>query len=210
MRAAAEELGENGTVAERQTILPRTAKLYLGAVVAIAVALTLPSLQLVSTETDGWLIFFIFGTAAAVAQLFPVHTPKNNAFTPAIIFMLPTAFLLPPELIALMPVVMHLPEWLRVRYPWFMQTFNIANHTINLFAAWLVANLVLDRAPGPEAQVWALAGVAATLVYVMLNHTIVAVMLRLARGMRFRETGLLSFQSLSNEMVVGLLGFALV
>ena len=55
-----------------------------------------------------------------------------------------------------------------------------------------------------------MAGIAATLVYVILNHTIVAVMLRLARGMRLRETGLLSFQSLSNEMVVGLLGFGLV
>ena len=124
--------------------------------------------------------------------------------------MLPAVFLLPPELIALMPIVMHLPEWLRVRYPWFMQTFNIANHTINLFAAWAVANFVLDHAPGPETRVWAMAGIAATLVYVILNHTIVAVMLRLARGMRLRETGLLSFQSLSNEMVVGLLGFGLV
>src|SRR5215210_386965 len=210
MRAAAEELGENGTVAERQTILPRTAKLYLGAVVAIAVALTLPSLQLVSTKTDGWLIFFIFGTAAAVAQLFPVHTPKNNAFTPAIIFMLPTAFLLPPELLALMPIVMHLPEWLKVRYPWFMQTFNISNHTIALFAAWGSSRLVLERLPGPEEQVWAIAGVTAALSYILLNHTILAVMLRLARGMRWRETGLLSFQSLSNELVVSLLGFALV
>ena len=45
---------------------------------------------------------------------------------------------------------------------------------------------------------------------VHLNHTIVAVMLRLARGMRLKETGLLSFQSLSNEMVVGLPTVALV
>ena len=124
--------------------------------------------------------------------------------------MLPTVFLLPPELIALMPIAMHLPEWLKVRYPWFMQSFNIANHTVDIFAAWAVAHLILEYAPGPEERVWLAAGLAATLVYVVLNHTIVAVMLRLARGMHWRETGLLSFQSLSNEMVVGLLGFALV
>ena len=197
-------------MAATENQLSKSAKIFLGVLFALAAIAIVPSVARLSVHTEGWLIFLIFGGAAAAAQLFPVHTLKNNAFTPAIVFMLPAVFLLPPELIALMPIVMHLPEWLRVRYPWFMQTFNIANHTIDLFAAWAVANLVLDVAPGSEAQVWAMAGVAATLVYVTLNHTIVAVMLRLARGMRLPETGLLSFQSLSNETVVGLLGFALV
>jgi diguanylate cyclase (GGDEF)-like protein/putative nucleotidyltransferase with HDIG domain len=197
-------------VAATENQLSKSAKIFLGVLFALSAILLVPSLAQLSLHTEGWLIFVIFGGAAAAAQLFPVHTLKNNAFTPAIVFMLPAVFLLPPPLIALMPIVMHLPEWLRVRYPWFMQSFNIANHTIDLFAAYAVANLVLDHAPGTEEQVWAMAGVAATLVYVALNHSIVALMLRLARGMRLRETGLLSFQSLSNEMVVGLLGFALV
>ena len=197
-------------MAAQENQLNRNAKTFLGVILTLGTIVTVPTVAHLSTKTSGWIIFFIFGTAAAVAQLFPVHTPKNNAFTPAIVFMLPGVFLLPTELIALMPIVMHLPEWLRVRYPWYMQSFNIANHSVDLFAAWAVAHLVLDYAPGPEQQVWAMAGVAATLVYVVLNHTIVAVMLRLARGMHMRESGLLSFQSLSNEMVVGLLGFALV
>jgi diguanylate cyclase (GGDEF)-like protein/putative nucleotidyltransferase with HDIG domain len=170
----------------------------------------LPAVAHLSSETHGWITFAIFGCAAAITQLFPVHTPKNNAFTPSIVFMLPAAFLLPPELIALMPIVMHLPEWLKVRYPWFMQTFNISNHMINLFAAWGLSRLVLNYVPGSDAQKWALAGFVASLAYVILNHSIVAVMLRLARGMRWRETGLLSFSSLSNELVVSLLAFALV
>ncbi len=190
--------------------LSRAAKAYLVLVIGTAAAAMLPAVSRLSTETHGWIIFAIFGCAAAITQLFPVHTPKNNAFTPSIIFMLPAAFLLPLELIVLMPIVMHLPEWLKVRYPWFMQTFNISNHMINLFAAWGLSHLVLDHAPGSEAQVWALAGVTAALAYVLLNHSIVAVMLRLARGMRWRETGLLSFSSLSNELVVSLLAFALV
>ncbi|HET9675691.1 MAG TPA: diguanylate cyclase [Gaiellaceae bacterium] len=197
-------------MAATENQLSKSAKIFLGVLFALSAILLVPSLAQLSLDTEGWVVFFIFGGAAAAAQLFPVHTLKNNAFTPAIVFMLPAVFLLPPPLIALMPIVMHLPEWLRVRYPWFMQSFNIANHTIDLFAAYAVANIVLDHAPGTEQQVWAMAGVAATLVYVALNHSIVALMLRLARGMRLRETGLLSFQSLSNEMVVGLLGFALV
>jgi diguanylate cyclase (GGDEF)-like protein/putative nucleotidyltransferase with HDIG domain len=197
-------------VAASDNQLNRGSKLFLGSVLLLGAAAILPSITQLSSDTHGWLVFAIFGSAAAAAQLFPVHTPKNNAFTPAIVFMLPAVFLLPVELMALMPIVMHLPEWLRVRYPWFMQSFNIANHAVDLFAAWYVAHLVLDHAPGTEAQVWAYAGVAATIVYVILNHTIVAVMLRLARGMSMGESGLLSFQSLSNELVVGMLGFVLV
>jgi diguanylate cyclase (GGDEF)-like protein/putative nucleotidyltransferase with HDIG domain len=190
--------------------LPRPARAYLAIVLAVGAGLLLPAAGQLSLDTDGWITFAIFGGAAAIAQLFPVHTPKNNAFTPAILFMLPAAFLLPIELVALMPIVMHLPEWLKVRYPWFMQSFNIANHTINIFAAYGVGHVVMNYAPGTAQQTWALAGISATITYVLLNHSIVAVMLRLARGMGWRESGLLSFQSLSNELVVSLLGFALV
>ena len=198
------------TAAARDNALPRAAKAYLALVLTVAVALLLPSLAQLSPDTHGWITFAIFGGAAAIAQLFPVHTPKNNAFTPAILFMLPAAFLLPIELVALMPIVMHLPEWLKVRYPWFMQSFNIANHTINIFAVYALVHAIEEYAPGTSQQTWALAGIAGSITYVILNHTIVAMMLRLARGMSFRETGLLSFQSLSNELVVAMLGFALV
>jgi diguanylate cyclase (GGDEF)-like protein/putative nucleotidyltransferase with HDIG domain len=198
------------TAAARDNRLLRGARIYLAAVLAAASALLLPALSQLSTDTSGWLIFAIFGGAAAIAQLFPVQTPKNNAFTPAILFMLPTAFLLPIELVALMPVVMHVPEWLKVRYPWFMQSFNIANHTINIFAVYGVVHVVAAYGPGTEQQRWAVAGITGAVAYVILNHTIVAVMLRLARGMSLRETGLLSFSSLSNELIVALLGFALV
>ena len=147
-------------MAATENQLSKSAKIFLGVLFALSAILLVPSLAQLSLDTEGWLVFFIFGGAAAAAQLFPVHTLKNNAFTPAIVFMLPAVFLLPPPLIALMPIVMHLPEWLRVRYPWFMQSFNIANHTIDLFAAYAVANLVLDHAPGTDEQVWAMAGVA--------------------------------------------------
>ena len=103
-----------------------------------------PSLARLSMDTEGWLIFAIFGSAAAVAQLFPVHTLKNNAFTPAIVFMLPAVLLLPPELVALMAIVQHVPDWLKRRYPWYIQTFNIANYTLDLVAAWAVAHFVLE------------------------------------------------------------------
>src|SRR5207253_6208486 len=43
----------------------------------------------------GWITFAILGVAAAVAQLFPVHTPRNNAFSMSLVFTMPAVFLLP-------------------------------------------------------------------------------------------------------------------
>ena len=43
--------------------------------------------------------------------------------------------------------IMHIPEWLKERYPWYMQTFNICNYTIGNLATWGAAHLVLRR-PG--------------------------------------------------------------
>ena len=80
------------TAAARENVLSRPAKAYLAFVLTVAVALLLPSLAQLSTDTHGWIIFAIFGSAAAVAQLFPVHTPKNNAFTPAILRPVPRLF----------------------------------------------------------------------------------------------------------------------
>jgi len=156
---------------------------------------------------DRWLTFAILGIAAAVAQLFQVHTPRNNAFSMSVVFTLPAVFLLPLPLVALLPIVQLVPEWLRDRYPWYMEAFNIGNHTVDLFAAWSVAHLIRHYLPGHLG--WALAGVGAAATYAVLNHGVLAVMLSFARGHTIRSTGLLSFESLSNELVLATVGFVL-
>ena len=65
-----------------------------------------------------------------------VRTPRDQSYHTTIVFLIPAALLLPPELVALMGVVQHIPEWLKVRYPWYIQGFNIANYTLNGLAAW--------------------------------------------------------------------------
>ena len=40
---------------------------------------------------------------------------------------------------------------------------------------------------------------AATAVFVLLNHLLLAIMLRLARGHTFHESGLFSFESLNTD-----------
>ena len=61
------------------------------------------------------------------------------------VFLLPAALLLAPPLAALVPVVQHLPEWLKKRQPWYIATFNIFNYTLTVLAALAVNRWVLER-----------------------------------------------------------------
>jgi diguanylate cyclase (GGDEF)-like protein/putative nucleotidyltransferase with HDIG domain len=183
------------------------AKLYLAAVaVATAVAAFVP-LTNISPDTHGWPTFFVLAGCAAVAQLFVVRTPRDQSYHTTIVFLIPAAILLPPELVALMGIVQHIPEWLKVRYPWYIQSFNICNHTLNGLAAWGAVDVVRDLGLGRQPTM-ALSGLAACVVFVVTNHVLLATMLHFARGHTLRETGLFSGDSLATDLVLASLGVA--
>jgi diguanylate cyclase (GGDEF)-like protein/putative nucleotidyltransferase with HDIG domain len=176
----------------------------IGTLAALAAAMPFAHL---SHETDGWLTFVALSTCAAVAQLFVVRTPRDQSYHTTIVFLIAGVLLLPPELIALLGVVYGIPEWLKVRYAWYIQAFNIANHTLNGLAAWGAVELVRSAGLGPNLE-FAVSGLAAAVVFVSLNHALLATMLHLARGHSFRGTGLFSLASLSTDFVLALLGVA--
>ena len=189
------------------TSLPPRAKAFLYAIGTLAVAAAALPFAHLSLTTDGWLTFLVLSTCAAVAQLFVVRTPRDQSYHTTIVFLIPGVLLLPPELIALLGVVYGIPEWLKVRYAWYIQAFNIANHTLNGLAAWGAVELVRSAGFGPNLE-FALSGLVASVVFVSLNHVLLATMLHFARGHSFRGTGLFSAESLSTDFVLALLGVA--
>ena len=191
---------------EPTSLQPR-AKAFLYAIGTLAVMAAAMPFAHLSLETEGWLTFIVLSTCAAVAQLFVVRTPRDQSYHTTIVFLIPGVLLLPPELIALLGVVYGIPEWLKIRYPWYIQAFNIANHTLNGLAAWGAVELVRSAGLGPNLE-FALSGLAAAVVFVSLNHVLLATMLHLARGHSFRGTGLFSVESLSTDFVLALLGVA--
>jgi diguanylate cyclase (GGDEF)-like protein/putative nucleotidyltransferase with HDIG domain len=187
--------------------LSRGAKLYLAAVgIATVVAAFVP-LSHLSPQTRGWPTFLVIASCAAIAQLFVVRTPRDQSYHTSIVFLIPAALLLPPELVALVGLVQHIPEWLKVRYPWYIQCFNICNYTLNGLAAWGAVWLVRDLGLATEPTM-ALAGLAACVVFVATNHVLLATMLHFARGHTLRETGLFSGDSLATDLVLAALGVA--
>ena len=122
----------------------------------------------------------MLASAVAVAQLFVVVTPGNQSYHTTAVFLVAAALLLPPELVALMALVQHVPDWLKRRLPFHIQTFNIANYTLAAMAAWAVAHAILDAQPFGRAAHGALvAGAAACVVFVGAQPRLLAPMLRL-------------------------------
>src|SRR4051812_24121938 len=139
-------------------------------------------------ETKTWVAFVLIAVGAALAQLFPVVTPRDQSYHTTMVVLVPAALLLPKWVLPLTVIAQHLPEWLRVRYPWYIQAFNASNYLIDLFAAATVADLVLagESSISSGQLRFAVAGLSAAVVLVLLNHLILAVMLRLGRGHSLR------------------------
>jgi diguanylate cyclase (GGDEF)-like protein len=186
--------------------LPRKAWVYFLAVATVTAATGLPFMAQLQ-DTRGWLAFLVLGSAAAVAQLFVVRTPRDQAYHTAIVFVIAGAFLLPPELVVLMGIVQHVPEWVRMRYRWYPQTFNICIFVLASMAVWFVAERLLGSTDVHSASLrFAAAGLVACAVFVAINHILLAVMLHLARGHSLRETGLFEIESLATDAVLAALG----
>jgi PAS domain S-box-containing protein len=185
------------------------ARAYIAAVAAAAAFAVAPALLALDPSTGDLIVFLALAAGAVSACFLVVPTGRNHGFAPAIVVALAAAVLLPPGLVLLVPVAQHLPDLLRRRYPWYIQTFNVSNYVLDALAAWAVFHAVGALAPAHGDIRVALGGAAACVVYVVLNHTLLATALRLARGHSFRESGLFSGHGLWIDLGLAGLGIAL-
>jgi len=98
-------------------------------------------------------------------------------------------------------VISHLVEWIWHKYPWYIQSFNIGNHVISVCLAGLVFQTV-----SPGTKVLDLPGaiglIAANLVFLFGNHILVGMVIKLARGQSFAESGVFGFLTLFLDFTV--------
>src|SRR5256885_14828469 len=126
----------------RDGALPRNAQIYFIAVAITAAGVTVPFIGRLQT-THQWPAFLILASAAAISRLFVVRTPADQAYHTDIAFLIPAALILPPELLVLVAIVQMVPEWLKMRFRWYLQTFNIFDYLLSAMAAWAVGRVAL-------------------------------------------------------------------
>src|SRR5439155_5066354 len=129
---------------KKQGGLALGASVYGVCVAIVALSIAIPVVLHLHADTRGWVTFGILAAGAAATQLYVVRTARDTAFHTTGVFLIPAALLLPPELVALVAIVQHIPEWLKERYAWYIQSFNICNYTLTNLATWGAARLVID------------------------------------------------------------------
>jgi len=183
--------------------LPIEARNYLAALALAAAAATIAiGLQ---PEPVPWKHFVILLLVAPAVQRFAEHGPGNQVFHSGLAFTVAAVLLLPPELAVLVCIVQHLPEWARQRYPWYIQTFNIVNYVLSALAAALVWRLFGAGTTDTGAAAVAAAACCGA-VFVVVNHTLLARMLRYARGRTLAETRLFSVDGLAGSGSLAAIG----
>src|SRR5919199_4022197 len=189
----------------RDGSLPAGASRLLLAVIGVTFGLTVQLVTAVgAVSAEQWTAFAAATVAASVGQLYVIRAPRNQVFHSAVVFVVAAATLLPPALLLLMCVAQHLPDWVKHRYPWYIQSFNICNYALNgVAAAAIVSQLGGADPASPRFIAFA---VVAAVVFVLGQRVLLATMLWLARGLSLRDSRLFAPQSLSVDGVLAALG----
>jgi len=151
---------------------------------------------------------YALAVLGAVAQTLKVEGPNNRTNYSIAWFVYGFAFLtLNPAAAVFVIVFAHLVEWAWHKYPWFIQAFNIGNHVIAVCLAGLVAAL-FPHGTGRLDLFGAFGLAAANLVFVLTNHFLVGLVVKLARGQSFAESGVFEFLTLSLDFTTLTIGTA--
>jgi hypothetical protein len=179
--------------------LSSTTKLYILCIILIGFGLIV-WMTMRLDWSNIWL--YLLAALGAVAQTLKVEGPTNRTnysiawfvygFTFIAFGVAATVFVI---------LVSHLVEWLWHKYPWYIQAFNIGNHVITVCLAGLVFTS-LNRGSQELNLTDALALAAANLTFVFVNHFLLAVVVKLARGQSFAESGLFEFLTLFLDFTV--------
>jgi diguanylate cyclase (GGDEF)-like protein len=187
---------------------------YIGFIYILGGGLYLSATQAFDPEAGQVITFAILVVFTTLAQLIKSEAPSHQLYHPALVYLFAGLLLLDPFLFASMVVISHVIEWVKERLSksehlanWYIQPFNICMHIIVGFSAKAVFGLIN---PDPQllSTVLAIVGAAgAAFVYTFINHLMVGYALVLARGISWKESGILDFGNLSTDFIMLILGY---
>lgn len=162
-----------------------------------------------------WIVFGLLVLAAIGAQHFEAEFGKQS-FYPHLVFFFAGVILLPPFLFVLLVAVPHLLEWVGKRITgseflrdWYLQPFNIATHIIAGLAARIVVAIFLSILPEHTTAGALFSSMVGAVVYGLINHGLIGQALVLARDISWRESRIMSMESLGPDFILLTLGYTI-
>lgn len=194
--------------------MTRRAWTYIWAVLGGAILLALLAALTSPVDARSWLPFAGLTVLACMAQLYEAEAPGRQSYYPHVVFFFAGVLLLPPPLFVLLVTIPHVVEWGKERLmrgphlqSWYIQPFNIAAHVVaGLAAYWVYRGAGVDPVSSYTMRSVLGATIAAA-AYVLINHVLVGWALVLARGITWKESGVMAADSLMPDAVLSLLGY---
>ncbi|MBI5031464.1 MAG: diguanylate cyclase [Chloroflexi bacterium] len=160
--------------------------------------------------------FFAFLSFATIAQFLKVPAPNHQLYYLNTIFLFASALLLPPFWFVSIVIISLAIQWLKERLTgsphlrdWYLQPFNMSTHIIcGLVSSRLVLALMSIDTPLLSSTT-VIAALAGALTYVVINHLAIGGALVLARGVTWRESGILEIENLLMDYVGLCMGYML-
>ena len=194
----------------RPAQLPRVAGSFLLQVCLAAVVAAAATLVDTAHQHVDLRLLLVLALAGGAAHSAATHVPRNQVFHTGLAVAFAAVLLLPPAGYIAVCVVPHAIDWVRNRYSWYIQTFNIANFVLDASVAWLVKTLLaagLHPSFGSSLQILQLSVAGAA--FVGANHLLLARMLRLARGHDRRDSRLFDVESLLTDATLATVGIGI-
>jgi hypothetical protein len=139
---------------------------------------------------------YILAALGAGAQTYKVEGPNDQTNYNIAWFVYGFTFIaLGAPAAVIVIVVSHLVDWAWHKYPWYIQSFNIGAHVIPAYLAGLIYGMVSSGSQTLDLT-GAMGLAAALLIFVLGNHFLVGVVIKLARGQSFAESGVFAFFTL--------------
>jgi hypothetical protein len=183
--------------------LSSATKIYILGTILIGLGLIVWRLVELDWANPG---LYLLAALGAIAQTLKVEGPNAKTNYSIAWFVYGFAFIAWGSVAAIFVVVIaHLVEWIWHKYPWFIQSFNIGNHIIAVFLAGLVFTMVSRGTKVLDLR-WTVGLIVANLVFVFANHLLVGLVVKLARGQSFKESGIFELLTLSLDFTVLTLG----
>jgi diguanylate cyclase (GGDEF)-like protein/putative nucleotidyltransferase with HDIG domain len=105
-----------------------------------------------------------------------------------------------PVAVAVM-LISHIVEWIWHKYPWYIQLFNLASYVVVAVATGLIFE-AFNLSHALNTWEAALSTLAAMICFTLLNHLMIGLIVWLARGENFAQSGIFDFFSLAMDCII--------
>jgi len=200
--------------------MSRLAWLYVLSTIAVGAVIAVTAFLAPRLEWADGLTAILLLVIATVGQMIGVrHKIRAKGdkgatwYSSHLIFLFAGVLTLPTSYFVFLVFFTHLFEWIYERRiknsaflaDWYIQPFNVSVHILSGFIAHGFFEFITQREGLAFDSTSLLVGAVSVIVYLACNHLLVGEALVLARGLTWKQTGVLSRENLMADVV--LLGF---